>query len=139
MKSFKISDSLSVKMCESIEDINIKRWTAIKAISLLQESGMGIPSLRDTFLKIRAEFDKQSPSGMLLELHDFLLRIEKIEHEEDPDQMMFALITLEEGEDPTSTDSTLLKEKLERYAQAGLTQEAVVKEVANFITGLTSN
>lgn len=134
MKDYKIG-KLTVQICESLEDLNIKRHVAVKAQMIKLETGEEIPSLKKHWIKMRKEFDMTSPSGMLLEMHEFINGLNNLENMEDADQMIFALITLDKDEHPGSLDKNMLLKKLERFSEAGLKQGDVKKEVANFISG----
>jgi hypothetical protein len=129
--------SMTFQICEGIEDINITRWNQIKKWIIQVESGTSIPNLRDMFTKFTAQFDKASPGGMYRVVHDYLHSLSSVTNAEDGDQMVFALMTLEDGEDPINIDESKLKDKLSRMADHGLTQGFVKQEVENFILGLT--
>jgi hypothetical protein len=135
MKTIKIGE-LEVKVCETIQDIPVERWTAVKEWLLWQESGFDIPTLPDLAKKMSQEFDNNSPSGMYKAFHDDMQRIEKIKQRTDADQMIFALITLEKDEDKMVTDHTFLKEKIHRFAKEGLTQGTVQKHNVAFLKEL---
>lgn len=138
MKDYKIGNT-KVKICESIEDLNIKRHVAVKQYMIMLETGYDAPELRKMFTDMKNEFDNQKPSGMLLCIYEFIVSLKHVEQMDDADQMIFALITLEKGEEPTVIDKTALKAKLDRYAKAGLKQGEVKEQVANFIRGSIFN
>lgn len=134
MKKLTIGN-ITVDCCETAEDLPIKRAVAMKEYILYKERGLDIPSLVKTFKGFIQAFDEKSPSQMLISMMDFVKGAENIVKGEDPDQMLFALITFEDGEDKGNTDKTLLKNKLERLSKEGLSQGLVEKEVENFMKG----
>lgn len=135
MKSLEIG-KIKVKLAETLEDLNINRWTAIQIYAQEVESGIDLPSLQDMFFnRFTPEFNRVNAGGMYIALFDFLKSYENLTTE-NADQMVFALITLEEGEEPSSTDNTMLQEKLARYAKEGLNQGLVKRTITDFITGL---
>lgn len=132
MKTIKIGE-IEVEICETAEDLPIERFTALKELVIYQETGLDTPTLTSTMQKFVQQFDSESKAGMLITLNDFVHGIGKIRDREDVDQMMFALITFEKDEDRNFTDTTKTKEKLARYAHAGLTQKMVEEITVNFI------
>jgi hypothetical protein len=62
-----------------------------------------------------------------------------VERGDNPDQFIFGLITLEEGEEMHSYEPDFLREKLKRFNKAGLTQGEVKREVENFILGILAS
>lgn len=138
MKKITIGE-LEVSLCENIQDINGLRWTEFKSQMVTQESGYSVPSLKELFVNMKNNFDKNSPSGMIIELYEFITGLKKTEAMEDADQLMFALMTVEPGEDTSITDKNFLTEKLSRYFKQGLTQGAIIDYVTNFILALRRN
>lgn len=135
MKTRKFKEG-SIKICETIDDINIKRFMAMKEWIIYKESGMSMPSLKELYVDTLNAFDSEKPSRIVIGLHDQIRAINFVENGFDPDQMLFALMSVEEGEDVTVTDHTQLKEKCDRLAKLGLSQGEAVQEVANFIKAL---
>ena len=138
MKKIKIGEQ-EFEQAETIEDLNIKRWVQFKNEMIADESGVDIPTLKEAFIKFRNEFDRESKAGMFIAIHDYIHKLNQLEQNNDPSQMMFALITYlpdEVGEKRISTDQTYLKEKLEFFAKAGLNQGQVKNDVTAFIGGL---
>jgi len=137
MKTIKINE-LSIKVCETLSDINAARFVATKEYILMMEAGIDMPAIDRTFRGFCQQFDEKSPSGMLKELYDFITGLQKVKDNEDAEQMLFALITVIEGEDVSSTDKTVLKEKLTLLSNAGLTQGIVREHVSVFHTAFRS-
>lgn len=135
MKTHKL-DGLTIKICETIDDINIRRFIAMKEWVIYRESGMDMPSLKDLYIRTLNAFDNDRPSQIVIALHDQIRAIDFVNKGYDPNQMIFALMCVEEGEDQTVTDHTQLKEKCDRLAEAGLGQGFVVSEVENFTKAL---
>ncbi len=135
MKVLKLKGT-EIKIAETIEDVNIKRWVAIKEQVMYKESGADLPTLKTFFTEFADAFDRDSKSSMFIKLYDFINSMDRLEQGKDPDQMIFALITLEKGEDEMSTDTTMLNEKLDRMAKLGITQGMVKENVSAFMNGL---
>jgi hypothetical protein len=127
---------VKIKVCETIEDINIKRFMAMKEWMIYKESGMELPSLKKTYIDIVRAFDDNSPSRILLKLHEQVQGLTFIENGKDPNQMMFSLMCIEEGEDETNTDHQQLMDKMDRLAKMGLNQGVVLSETENFTQAL---
>lgn len=141
MKKISIENKIAKKKmtfqcCEGVEDINAKRWNEVKKQLARIESGLDIPTLKEMFKKYTLAFDKGNHGASYRVIADFLFSLEQVEKNNDPDQMIFALMTLEDGEDPATVDATKLKDKIERMCAAGLTQGCIREEVENFIEGL---
>lgn len=136
MKKLKIGNDIEVSVAETTGDISAKRYIALKAWIIQDESGQTIPSLSKMFSKFCNEFDKESKSGMFLAVQEYLTGLKRAVEEVDPQHMMFALLVTEENEDKTSTDETLLKQKLERYYNAGLSQKDIETVAGNFLLAL---
>lgn len=134
MRTIKIGEQ-EYQLCENAEDLGIKRYNELKALLVLKETGVSIPSLIDTWQKRMRAYDNESKSEMVIADYNFLLGLNKIEEREDTDQMIFSLICNESGEDGNKYDYTKGKEKLDRMAANGLTQGFVKKEVEDFIKG----
>lgn len=127
---------MTFEISEGLEDMNAKRFNELKKYIIQVETGTDIPSLKNAFVKISNQFDKGSASGMYRELYNFIFSLQQLEAKEDPDQMCFALMTLEDGENPAIVDDTKLKDKINRMVECGLTQGMVREEVANFLSAL---
>jgi hypothetical protein len=138
MKKFKIGE-LEVSMCENIEDMNMNRYTAFEGQMIRQETGREPSSMLKLYQDIMQEFDKDKSSGMLIRIHEEIVSIKHTIEMDEANQIMFALMTLEDGELAHVTDKNILKEKLQRFAVAGLTQGVIVKEVSNFIRVLANS
>lgn len=132
MKTIKIND-VEIEQAENADDLPIQRYIAIKEQVIYKASGMDIPSIVKTFESVIKQFDNESRSGMLIALYDFINGLKKAQAGDDPDQIIFALMTFEKNEYKFSADNTKLKEKLKRYAELGLLQKQVKEAVENFI------
>lgn len=138
MKSLEIG-SLKVKLAETLEDINIKRFTAVKQWVVAKDCGMDLPLNRNVFVSVIRAFNESNSAEMLIKLNDHVAGLRNVAENTDANQMIFALATLEDGEDSASTDETLLKEKLERFANAGLTQWQCKQYAEDFIAACNFN
>lgn len=130
-------------IAETIADISAKRYVSLKAYIVMDETGLTIPKLIEAFSKFVSAFDRDSKSGMFTSIYDYIKGLEKIRDSEDNQQMMFALICYldEEETNPDlpaykKTDTTFLKEKLEKFYDAGLTHKQVQEEVLSFLAAL---
>lgn len=135
MKKIKIGEQ-EFEQCETIEDLPMKRWVPFKNHMLQDESGVDLPTLKNTFTEITREFDNGSMAGMYRSIYDYIYKLSNIENSIDHTQMMFALITFlpdEIGEKRTEADPSYLKSKLEIFAKSGLTQGQARNQVADFI------
>ena len=132
MKTIQISDT-EIEQAENADDLPIQRYIAIKEQIIYKASGMDIPSIVKTFESVIKQFDNESRSGMLIALYDFINGLKKVQSGDDPDQMIFALMTFEKDENKHNADTTKLKEKLKRYAELGLLQKQVREATENFI------
>lgn len=132
MKAFKISDKLTVKLSENLGEINIKRWVEVQKFMLVSETGKDLADLKKYGEEFARGFDNQSMSQMYRAHYDWLYGLSMLARGDNADQFIFALITLEDGEDETKYDREFLKAKLDRYSEAGLKQGDVKREVENF-------
>ena len=121
------------EQAETAEDLGIKRFTDLKHYLIYKETGVAAPNLIDTIRGFIQGFDNESKSEMLITLHNYFTGLQQVNESQDPDQMMFALITFDKEEDRTKFDETQAKEKLERWNKDGLTQKIVEESVGNFI------
>lgn len=137
MKKVTIGDK-EYQQCETAEDLPIKRYTALKHYMIYKETGVTIPSLIDTISGFVRGFDKESKADMLITLHNYVTGLSQIQDDFDPDQMVYALITFEEGEDINKVDETKLKEKLESWSEH-LTQGVVEDTIVGFIERSTTH
>src|SRR3990167_3033341 len=103
MKKFKIGE-LEVSLCENLEDMNMNRYTAFESQMLRQETGHEPPSLLKFYQDLLQEYDTGKNSAMLIRVHEEIISVKHNIAMEDANQIMFALMTLEEGENPASTD-----------------------------------
>lgn len=138
MKDLKIGET-TVKLAENLDEIGIKRWTAIQQYMMVVQSNTDVAGMKDFWAKFCHEFDRQSISGMFMKAHDWLYNLSLLERGDNPDQFIFALITFEENEDGTKYNREFIQEKLERYNSAGLKQGDVKKEVENFMNGVLNS
>lgn len=134
MKTITIG-SFNYKLCENAEDLGIKRFTEMKALIVLKETGISAPSLLKHYQAKIVAYNSKSPADMLIEDYNFYMGVKAINEREDTDQLIFGLICNEKDEDITKVDNTQIKEKLGRMADNGLTQGVVKKEVDSFIQG----
>jgi len=132
MKKIKIGKT-EYELCETAEDLPIKRFTALKHYMIYKETGVTIPSLINTVSGFVKGFDNESKADMLITLHNYVTGLQQVQDDFDPDQMVFALICFEKDEDKINWDETKGKEKLERMAQDGLDQRFVEETTVNFI------
>jgi|SRR3990172_3103806 len=138
MKKFKIGE-LEVSMCENLEDMHMNRWVAFKAQMNQSETGREIPSSIALYQDMMNTFNKEDQAGLIVRLYKEIIELKHVQEMDDADQLMFALMTLEEGENPSKTDKNLLKEKLQRFGEHNLSQGTIQKEVSNFISGLVNS
>ena len=132
MKTIKIGNE-KYKQIETAEDLPIQRYAMLKEYVIWKETGVDTPNLVTTITKFVHGFDNESKAAMLTSLYDYMTGIKQAKEEIDADQMIFALITLEDDEDQTKTNDGFLKEKLGRMNANGLTQKVVEETVENFI------
>lgn len=141
MKKIKIG-KYDVNVAETIGDISAKRYAAFQVQVLHDETGVSVPSLADFFKKFMLAFDKESKGEMFISVYDFVKSLNKITVDINPKHAMFALISFEENELtegqylPVSTDETMLREKIKRYLETGISQEELETYVLNFLKGL---
>lgn len=123
------------EIIETAEEMNIKRFVYFKQYYIHRETGVPLPSIVEAMKKFYLSFDKDSKSGMLIAIYDYLKGIEQVSEHEDPDQILFALICNKEGEDTKDWSKKIANKKLEELSALGLTQGQVKEEVENFILG----
>jgi hypothetical protein len=131
MKTIEIGKK-EFKMYETAEDLPVYRYKVLKEFIIYKESNIDKVSLVNAIRGFVYGFDTDSKSQMLISLQNYLTGLEQ---DDDSDQMIFALITLESDEDESRYDSGFLREKIDRFSKLGLTQKLVEEEVANFIKG----
>ncbi len=136
MKDLKIGKALTVKLAENLDEISIKRWTAIQQYMMVVQTGADVVDIKEFWTKFCQEMDRNSPSQMFIRAHNWIYGLSLVERGDNPDQFIFALITFEEEEDTTQYNREFISKKLERYNEAGLTQGEVKREVENFISGV---
>lgn len=132
MKKIDIGDK-TYSQCESPEDLNIGRYPALKEYILYKQTGVDNADLVSTLGKFCRDFDNNSKSQMLITLYDYMTGLNMAKNKKDPDQFIYALMTLEDDEDPSKFDETHAKEKLSRMSEAGLTQGQIVEAVTAFM------
>lgn len=132
MKTIELQDGFKLKVCETLEDINIKRFVAHKEWMIVKELGIDFVRVTDVYAKFLRAVDEKSISAAIIALTDHMRGLKYIQDREDANQMIFALISVVEGEDCSITDNTVMKEKLSMLAGKGLTQGMVNAEVENF-------
>lgn len=135
MKNLKVG-TIELKVVESIADINIARMPFFRAYLLSQQNQEEVAKSTDFFGGFVASFNNNDPGGMLIKAYDHYNALKNVKDLIDFDQILFSIITLEEGEVPNTWDETPAKEKMKRLAAQGLSQGIVKEEVANFIMGL---
>lgn len=144
MKIHKINE-IEIKQVETIEDLPMKAWVAFKNYWMLDETGVEITTLKETFVKFTNEFDRNSPSGMFKTLYDYVYKLNQAEKQLDAWHLMFALLMYfpdeinAEGKVICNTDETYLKSKVDRLAELGFTQKQTVDINTAFILGLTTH
>lgn len=121
------------EQAETAEDLSISKYTDFKRFMIYKQTGVNTPDLINTIQGFVAAYDKESKSQMLITLHDYFSGLKQVDEGFDADQMLFALITLDEDENVNKFDETLAKEKLERWNNNGLTQKIVEESVTNFM------
>jgi len=139
MKDYTIGRKTTVKLCENLDEISIKRWTAVQQYMITKQTGSDLVDVKDFWTKFCQSFDANSPSQMFIHAHDWVHGLSLVERGDNPDQFIFGLITLEEGEEMHSYEPDFLREKLKRYSKAGLNQGEVKREVENFILGILAS
>lgn len=132
MKKIQIGDR-ELSVCRQKSDINIMRWTAFKQYAPMMWEKMDSPTFFATMEKVRDKFNENDYWGAMIELQNYQTSIKNIEGGHDAWEMCFALITLEEGEDPTDISEESLMRKIQRLSSEGLTAEVVYREVENFM------
>lgn len=125
-----------VKISETIGDMTAIRFSRFKWYIIEDEHGMTLPSISETFKKFCDAFDRDSKSAMYVSIYEYMRGVNKVRDNHDPKHLMFALMTLEEGEKDTEIDETFLKAKMQKYLEAGLNQGVLEEEVVNFIVRL---
>lgn len=138
MRTVKIGEK-EFKQIETAEDLSVARYALLKEFIIWKETGVNTPNLVQTLAKYVHGFDNNSPSQMLITLHDYLTGVNQVNEGTDYDQMIFCLITLEDDEDPNKTTDGFLKEKLDRFNALGLSQSVVEETVENFINGSSAH
>lgn len=138
MRTIKIGE-VEYQQLETAEDLSVERYAILKEYILYKETGVDTPSLSRTITGFVHGFDNESKAHMLTTLYDFLIGTNRAVEKVDADQLVFSLITLEEGEDVNSTNEGFLKEKLKRMNANGLTQSVVEETVENFISSSSTH
>jgi hypothetical protein len=110
MKKIEIGGKL-VNIAQTTADMTAIRMSRFKWYALEDEHGMSLPSISETFKKFSEAFDRDSKAAMFIAIYEYMRGINKVRDNHDPKHMMFALMTLEEGESDTNVDETFLREK----------------------------
>lgn len=124
-------------LCESASDLNIVRYVELKNCIIEQSSLTSAIPDPDTWLKERHKM-YNSPggcdfAGLVAADLNFAREINSCKIGYEAYQQAYAIITLEVNERPDIYDRTLAREKLLRFAEAGLTQGDVQEAVTDFI------
>ncbi len=127
------------ELAENAEDLSVKRFRDLKQYMIYRETGLDAPSLMKMLREFIDGFDNDRRSQMLLSMHNYLTGLATIEQDKDANQLMFALITFDENEDPTQFDETKAKAKIEEMNKNGLKQGFVEETVVNFITASSAH
>lgn len=137
MKEYRIKpDGKVYQVCESAEDLGIKRYTQLKLVIIEQSAGMKIPDLLTWFANRRKYYNTNDIYSLLTEEINLATAIQNNSTKifSEASHLIFGLIVNEEGEDRFEYDATKITEKLYRMAQEGLTQGEVLEVTENFIT-----
>ena len=132
MKKIKIGKK-EYEICETAEDLPIKRANALKEYMTYKMLKVDVPDLVQTLQRFMQNYDNESKSQMIITLNDYLTGMRMVQGHKDPDQLAFAVITKTKGEEWFNFDESKGIEKLDEMANEGLTQGLVDKEVENFI------
>ena len=132
MKKIKIGKK-EYDICETAEDLPIKRYTALKHYLMYKQLGVDVPDLNNTLERFVRNFDNERKAQMIITLNDYITGVKMVEDNKDPDQLAFAVITFDKDEDKLNFDETKGFAKLEEMASEGLTQKVVEHEVTAFI------
>ena len=134
MKSYKIGDA-DYKLCETAEDLSIVRYNELKVFMIQKDAGIDLPSLMENYKQRMQAYNTQSIPDLVIADYNFINGLQTVMDRTDSEQMIFALIVLEDGEEQTKFDRTQAREKLKRMNEQGLTQGEVSKVVKDFILG----
>jgi hypothetical protein len=119
-------------LCESVNDINDKRFNYFKMYMLKSLEGIDRPLFKAT-LQQATDFLNQSKYFQAFgKFQDYLKAIEFDGYNEDALSKCFALICLRDGEDQLNVDENFLNEKLAEMWNEGLTRGFVEGSVQNF-------
>ena len=132
MKKIKIGKK-EWEICETAEDLPIKRYTALKHYLMYKQLGVDVPDLNVTLERFVRNFDNERKAQMIITLNDYVTGAKMVEDGKDPDQLAFAVITFDKDEDKLNFDESKGFVKLEEMANEGLTQKVVEEEVKAFI------
>jgi len=133
MKTIEIG-KLKVKISEHQGDINYLRFVKFKQWAPQFWEKMDSP-LFTVYLEKYMDFhDKGKHAQALMVLHDYKLAIDMSKNSFDAWGICFALLVIMGDEDERSCpDDSMLKEKLKKLTDEGLTAEMVFQEVVNFM------
>lgn len=131
MKTIELGE-YKYRICETADDLPIKRYVQLKEYLSYKDTGVDRASLIEMVQKFVISFDTESKSGMLIALKDYLTGLNLIRDKKDPDQLIFSVITFEEGE-PNEFNEGFAMEKLNRMNEYGVTQGFIEDQIVNFI------
>lgn len=133
MKKIKIGEK-DYLLCESVNDINDKRFNYFKIYLFKSLEGLDRPFFTDT-LRIATDFFNAGKYFQAFgKFHDYYKSIEQDGYNDDALSRCFALICLRDKEDQLNVDDNFLNEKLEELWDQGLTRGFVEESVRNFTT-----
>lgn len=136
MKTYYIKEGgTKYQLAENAGDLNIVRLTELKNMIAENSSGMDFPDLIQWFSDRRPFYNTSDIYSLMTGEINMVQKIETMSDSifHDSAQIIFSIMTLEEGELAHEWDKTKAKEKLSRMAEEGLTQGEVWKYTENFI------
>ncbi len=120
---------------QDAEDMTLHRLVMFKQYLIQKETGTLVPSLIKMVNEFVTGFDKNSPSKMLISMHDYLYGIQKVNEGEDFDQMLLSIILNAPDEDLQVWDKKLGKTKIKKFNSEGMKQGQVIEYVDSFLKG----
>jgi len=132
MKDLVIGEK-TYQLCEGVEDFYDIRFPKFLNYLRMSIEGIDKPLFAATMQRAEKFMDKGEFHRAWKEFMNYQMAIEMPETSSTGLSMCFALIVLEEGEDQSNVDEGLLKKKLERMRNDGLTRGLVEETVTNFI------
>ena len=143
MKKVKIG-KLDVSVCETLDDIGMKRWIAVRQQIWEAENSEQVDDANTFYAGILNAYDQDSKSGILIKIHDNARGLKNIKNGIDSYQWAFAAITFLPDEDRMSTDVSWFEEKIAMIASEknekglpAISQGEVRKYVENFTKRLS--